>query len=303
MLNHLTTEQRNPDSESLDSLSALDIVTLMNREDATVAAAVLTQAAAIAAAVDVIVDRIQGGGRLVYLGAGTSGRLGVLDAAECPPTFSVPAGLVLGVIAGGLSALTTSVEGAEDHPEYAVRDLQGHGLNAGDVLVGIATSGRTPYVIGGMAYARHIGVFTIGLSCNRDSELEEVSQLMISPVVGPEVLSGSTRLKAGTATKMVLNMLTTASMVRLGKTYGNLMVDMRATNTKLMARARRIVAAVADVSEADAESLLQQCGGEVKTAIVVERRRVSPQQARQWLAQAHGHLRQALERKENSASG
>ena len=184
-----------------------------------------------------------------------------------------------------------------------MRDLQGHGLNARDVLVGIATSGRTPYVIGGMAYARHIGAFTIGVSCNQDSSLAEVSELMITPVVGPEVLSGSTRLKAGTATKMVLNMLTTASMVRLGKTYGNLLVDMRATNTKLMARARRIVAAVAEVSEADAEALLQQCGGEVKTAIVVVRCQVSPHRARQWLEQAHGHLRQALERQNNPTSG
>jgi N-acetylmuramic acid 6-phosphate etherase len=251
----------------------------------------------------VIVERIRDGGRLVYVGAGTSGRLGVLDAAECPPTFSVPAGLVLGIIAGGTTALTSAVEGAEDHPDDAVRDLQRHNLNAHDVLVGIATSGRTPYVIGGMTYARQIGVCTIGLSCNQDSQLEQVSQLMISPVVGPEVLSGSTRLKAGTATKMVLNMLTTASMVRLGKTYGNLLVDMRATNTKLLARARRIVAAIADVSEADAELLLQRCGGEVKTAIVVKRRQVSPPQARQWLAQAHGHLRQALERKEEPACG
>jgi N-acetylmuramic acid 6-phosphate etherase len=303
MLNHLTTEQRNPDSEAIDSLSALDIVMLMNGQDAMVAAAVRTQAATIAAAVDVIVERIRGGGRLVYLGAGTSGRLGVLDAAECPPTFSVPAGLVLGIIAGGTTALTSAVEGAEDHPEHAVRDLQSENLNARDVLVGIATSGRTPYVIGGLAYARQVGAFTIGLSCNRDSQLEQVSQLMISPVVGPEVLSGSTRLKAGTATKLVLNMLTTASMVRLGKTYGNLLVDMRATNTKLLARARRIVATIAEVSEADAESLLQRCDGEVKTAIVVKRRQVSPQQARQWLEQTHGHLRQALEQMVNPECG
>jgi N-acetylmuramic acid 6-phosphate etherase len=295
MLNHLTTEQRNPHSECLDSLSALDIITLMNREDAQVAPAVLSQAATIAAAVDVIVDRMQQGGRLVYLGAGTSGRLGVLDAAECPPTFSTPPGLVVGIIAGGPSALTTAVEGAEDRPEAAERDLQQHDFDARDVLVGIATSGRTPYVIGGLAYARHIGAFTIGLSCNRDSQLEQVSQLMITPVVGPEVLSGSTRLKAGTATKMVLNMLTTASMVRLGKTYGNLMVDMRATNSKLLARARRIVATLTETSEDEAGTLLQRCGGEVKTAIVTRRCGVSPDQARQRLAAARGHLRQALE--------
>jgi N-acetylmuramic acid 6-phosphate etherase len=295
MLNHLTTEQRNPHSEAIDSLSALEIVTLMNREDAQVAAAVHAQAATIAAAVDVIVDRIQRGGRLVYLGAGTSGRLGVLDAAECPPTFSTPPGLVRGIIAGGERALTTAVEGAEDHPEHAVQDLQDDSFSARDALVGIATSGRTPYVIGALTYARQIGAFTIGLACNRDSQLEEVSDLMITPVVGPEVLSGSTRLKAGTATKMVLNMLTTATMVRLGKTYGNFMVDMRATNTKLLARARRIVATLADMSEAEAETLLQRCAGEVKTAIIVQRCQVSPEQARQRLELAHGHLRRALE--------
>jgi len=295
MLNHLTTEQRNPHSESLDSLSALEIVLLMNREDAQVAAAVHAQAAAIAAAVDVIVDRIRQGGRLVYIGAGTSGRLGVLDASECPPTFNTPPGLVVGVIAGGPRALTTSVEGAEDHPETAVKDLEDRSLTERDVLVGIATSGRTPYVIGGLDYARTIGAFTIGLSCNQDSALEAACQIMITPVVGPEVLSGSTRLKAGTATKMVLNMLTTASMVRLGKTYGNLMVDMRASNTKLMARARRIVATLAEVSETEAETLLQQCAGDVKTAILAARCAVSPHQARELLERAGGHLRRALE--------
>ncbi len=295
MLNQLTTEQRNPCSERIDSLSALDIVLLMNREDAQVAEAVRAQAATVAAAVEVIVERIGRGGRLVYLGAGTSGRLGVLDAAECPPTFNTPPSLVLGIIAGGPDALTTAVEGAEDHPEHAVRDLRARDFRAGDVLVGIATSGRTPYVIGGLAYARQIGAFTIGLTCNRDSQLEAVSDLMIAPVVGPEVISGSTRLKAGTATKMVLNMLTTASMVRLGKTYGNWMVDLRATNSKLLARSQRIVAELAEVSEAAAAELLQQCAGEVKTAIVVRRLGVTPEQARRRLAHAHGHLRQALE--------
>ena len=249
MLNHLTTEQQNPDSAAIDSCSAREIVELMNREDAQVAVAVGTQSAAIAAAVDIIVDRLRRRGRLLYLGAGTSGRLGVLDAAECPPTFNTPPGLVVGIIAGGSDALTRAIEGAEDHADRAVQDLQSHALSDRDVLVGIATSGRTPYVLGGMAYARHAGAFTIGLSCNQDSALAEVAELMIAPVVGPEVLSGSTRLKAGTATKMVLNMLTTASMIRLGKTYGNLLVDLQATNKKLTARARRIVASLADISE------------------------------------------------------
>ena len=296
MLNHLTTEQRNPESECIDALTAVEIVKLMNREDATVAAAVASQTAEIARAVDVIVERIRGGGRLIYLGAGTSGRLGVLDAAECPPTFNTPPALIVGIIAGGEAALTRAVEGAEDHPEVAVRDLSAESLTAGDVVLGIATSGRTPYVIGGLKHARGMGAYTIGLSCNRDSELAAVAELMIAPVVGPEVISGSTRLKAGTATKMVLNMLTTATMVRLGKTYGNLMVDLRATNSKLLARSRRIVAALTGLSETDAEALLDQCQGEVKTAIVVHRRLVSADTARRWLREANGHLRQALER-------
>ena len=296
MLNHLTTEQQHPDSVAIDSWGAREIVELMNREDAQVAVAVGTQAAAIAAAVDRIVDRLRRGGRLLYLGAGTSGRLGVLDAAECSPTFNTPPGLVVGIIAGGPEALTRAIEGAEDHADRAVQDLQSHALSDRDVLVGIATSGRTPYVMGGMAYARRIGAVTIGLSCNHDSALAEVAELMIAPVVGPEVLSGSTRLKAGTATKMVLNMLTTASMIRLGKTYGNLLVDLQATNKKLTARARRIVAALANVSETEADAVLAQCDGQVKTAILVHRGRVAPQQARQWLAQANGHLREALQR-------
>ncbi|MHB0959781.1 MAG: N-acetylmuramic acid 6-phosphate etherase [Pirellulaceae bacterium] len=296
MLNHLTTEQQNPNSAAIDTWTAREIVELMNREDAQVALAVGAQATPIAAAVDIIVDRLRHDGRLVYLGAGTSGRLGVLDAAECPPTFDTPPGLVVGIIAGGSDALTHAIEGAEDNADQAIRDLQRHCLCNRDVLVGIATSGRTPYVMAGLAHARRIGAFTIGLSCNQDSALQEVAELMIAPVVGPEVLSGSTRLKAGTATKMVLNILTTASMIRLGKTYGNLLVDLRATNTKLTIRARRIVAILADVSEREAEALLAQCDGQVKTAILMHRTHATSQQARQWLAEAHGHLRLALER-------
>ena len=295
MLNHPTTEQRNPESEAIDSLTPQEIVQLMNQQDACVAEAIATQSSQIAQAIEGIVARMRQGGRLIYLGAGTSGRLGVLDAAECPPTFNTPPELVLGVIAGGERALTRAVEGAEDHPEFAVQDLQARNLSADDVLVGIATSGRTPYVIGGLRYARQIGALTIGLVCNLDSELANVAELMITPVVGPEVISGSTRLKAGTATKMVLNMLTTGTMVSLGKTYGNLMVDLRATNNKLLDRSRRIVATLAEVSETEAEELLERCGGDVKTAIIVKRRDVSPQQARDLLDRARGHLRRALE--------
>jgi N-acetylmuramic acid 6-phosphate etherase len=303
MLNKLTTEARNPNSQCIDELSPIDIVRLMNTEDAKVAAAVGREADAIARAVDVIAERLRGGGRLIYIGAGTSGRLGVLDAAECPPTFSTPPELVVGLIAGGYSALTRAVEGAEDRPETAVADLQAISLAAGDVLVGIATSGRTPYVIGGLRYARGIGAFTIGFSCNESSELAGECDLAITPVVGPEVISGSTRLKAGTATKLVLNMLTTGVMVRLGKTYGNLMVDLRATNSKLLARSRRIVSELTGVSESEAEALLLRCGGELKTAVVSHSRRVLPEVARQLLDSSGGQMRAALALQAGGGSG
>ena len=293
-LEQLTTEARNPASAAIDSLSALEIVQLMNGEDALVAAAVADQAESIARAIDAITQRLRSGGRLVYLGAGTSGRLGVLDASECPPTFSTPPELVVGVIAGGQEALTRSIEGAEDVPGSGGRDLQNIALTPQDAVVGIATSGRTPYVIGGLQYALQIGALTIGLSCNADSELQACSQLMIVPVVGPEVISGSTRLKAGTATKMVLNMLSTGAMVRLGKTYGNLMVDLRAVNAKLIARSQRIVSELTGLDAAAAEALLAECDGELKTAIVAQQRGVPPHDARRLLAEAEGHLRRAL---------
>lgn len=295
MLEDLTTESQNPASSSIDSLSAAEIVHLMNAEDASVPAAIGDEADAIAQAIDVITDRMRYGGRLIYLGAGTSGRLGVLDASECPPTFNTRPEQVVGLIAGGPTALTRAVEGAEDHPELAVEDLQMIELSANDVLVGIATSGRTPYVIGGLEYARSVGAFAIGFCCNLDSRLHAVSDLIIAPIVGPEVVSGSTRLKAGTATKMVLNMLTTGAMVRLGKTYGNLMVDLRATNTKLTERSRRIVMKLTDLSAVDADRQLTACEGEVKTAIAATRMNVSPAEARERLHQCDGHLRRALE--------
>ena len=295
MAKNLTTESRNPASEAIDSLSALEIVRLINSEDAQVARAVAGEESAIARAIEAITERLAGGGRLVYIGAGTSGRLGVLDAAECPPTFNAPPEQVVGLIAGGRSAMFRAVEGAEDSPQLAADDLKEIGLSSGDALVGIATSGRTPYVIGGMQYAQSQGVYTIGLSCNRDSKLVACSDLIIAPIVGPEVISGSTRMKAGTATKMVLNMLTTGAMVRLGKTYGNLMVDLRASNTKLVARSRRIVSMLTDLCEAEAEKLLSRCDGELKTAVVVSLKLVTPQEARRLLANAGGHLRRVLE--------
>ncbi len=295
MVDDLTTEGRNPASEAIDGLSAAEIVRLINTEDARVAEAVGRESAAIARAVEVIAGRLRGGGRLVYIGAGTSGRLGLLDAAECPPTFDTPPEQVVGLIAGGPPAMTRAVEGAEDNPALAVADLEAIGFCERDVLVGIATSGRTPYVLGGLQYARQLGAFTVGLTCNRDSALEDAAELMIVPVVGPEVISGSTRMKAGTATKMVLNTLTTGAMVLLGKTYGNLMVDLRATNTKLVDRARRIVMALTDLSSDEAEKLLADCDGELKTAVAAHLRGVTPAEARRLLGQADGRLRQVLE--------
>jgi N-acetylmuramic acid 6-phosphate etherase len=294
-LRRLTTESRNPASEAIDSLDALGIVQLINSQDALVAEAVAQQQQEIAEAVERIAAGLREGGRLVYVGAGTSGRLGVLDAAECPPTFNTPPQLVVGVIAGGAAALTRAVEGAEDHREFAEEDLRAIDLGDRDVVVGIATSGRTPYVIGGLLYARRLGCFTVGISCNRDSDLAAAAKHMITPIVGPEVISGSTRMKAGTATKMVLNMLTTGAMVLLGKTYGNLMVDLRATNTKLLIRSRQIVSALTSLSESQAEALLQRCGGEVKTAVVCHVCDVTPDAARQRLQRHRGHLRAALE--------
>jgi N-acetylmuramic acid 6-phosphate etherase len=290
----LTTELPNPNSTQIDSLSPLQIAQLMNREDHGVAEAVGKELPQVATAIELITSRMRLGGRLLYIGAGTSGRLGVLDASECPPTFSTDPGLVVGIIAGGERALTTAIEGAEDDPSQAQLDLQHQHLSSKDVLVGIATSGRTPYVIGALKYARSLGAVTIGLVCNAESELAAHADVMITPVVGPEVISGSTRMKAGTATKLVLNMLSTGTMIQLGKTYGNLMVDLRATNSKLRSRSIRIVQSLTNLDAGQAEELLKQCGGEVKTAIVVQRCQLNPDAARERLRQNQGHLRLAL---------
>lgn len=289
-----STEARNQASMSIDSLSALEIVQLMNQEDARVASAVATESASIAQAIDLIAARFRVGGRLIYMGAGTSGRLGVLDASECPPTFSVKPGMVIGLIAGGKAALTSAIEGAEDRRAEGTTDLQQLGLTANDVVMGIASSGRTPYVMGGLEYARSVNASTIGFACNAGSALIPLSDIMITPIVGPEVVTGSTRLKAGTATKMVLNMLTTGAMVLIGKTYGNLMVDLTATNEKLKDRSQRIVSELTGLAAADARALLLQCEGQVKTAVVAHQGHVSPEQARQILLDHGGHLRRAL---------
>lgn len=294
-LGELTTEARNPLTTGLDSLSALEIVRLINSEDAKLALAVEAVSDPIAEAIDIIADRLSKGGRLIYMGAGTSGRLGVLDAVECPPTFNTEPELVVGLIAGGPEGLLRAVEGAEDSRDMGREDLQNLALSNLDVVVGIAASGRTPYVIGGLDFARKTGAFAIGFSCNLDAELIKHVDLNIIPVVGPEVLSGSTRLKAGTATKMVLNMLTTGAMVRMGKTYSNLMVDLRATNEKLGERALRIVQELTNCADSEAADLLKRCAGEIKTAVVSQNLGISPQAARTRLESVGGHLRRALE--------
>lgn len=291
----MLTEESNPRTAELDRFSALEIVTAMNDEDTTVAAAVRRALPSIARAVDSVVERLRAGGRLIYVGAGTSGRLGVLDAVECVPTFSVDPGLVVGVIAGGDPALTLAVEGAEDRYEDGQRDLQAIGAGALDAVVGIAASGRTPYVLGALDYANALGALTVAVSCNDPAPMLAHAQIGVPVVVGPEVLAGSTRLKAGTAQKMVLNMISTAVMVRLGKVYGNLMVDVKVTNQKLAERARRIVSHVAGVDGAEADRLLSLTGNEVKPAIVVARRGVSPDEARALLRDAGGALRAVID--------
>ncbi|MFN9642944.1 MAG: N-acetylmuramic acid 6-phosphate etherase [Pirellula sp.] len=296
-IDHLTTEQTNSASVAIDTLSSLEIVQLMNAEDRKIADAVAAVAENIAIAVDKIAEQMRLGGRLFYVGAGTSGRLGVLDASECPPTFNTDPSQVVGIIAGGDRALRTPIEGAEDDLNGAERDLATHQFSNSDVLVGIASSGRTPYVIGGLRYAQRLGAFAIGFTCNSTSDLETCSDLVIAPVVGPEVISGSTRLKSGTATQMVLNMLTTGAMVLLGKTYGNWMVDLRATNIKLKARSIRIVSALAELSEPEAVEALERCDGEVKVAIVSTRRNLSATDSRELLRTAGGRLRVALQMK------
>lgn len=267
----MQTETRNPKSRHIDQLPTLDALRIMNEEDVTVALAVREALPSIARAVDVIVDRLRRGGRLFYVGAGTSGRLAVVDASECVPTFNTDPSLVQALIAGGSAALVTSVEDAEDNREAGHNDLLERGVSAADVVVGIAASGRTPYVLAAIETAKSVGAATVGLACNAPAPLLDAAEIAIAVVTGPEVVTGSTRLKAGTAQKMVLNMLSTASMIQLGKVYGNRMVDVRVSNEKLLDRARRIVAEVAGVSMERAAELLDAAGHEAKTAIAMSR--------------------------------
>jgi N-acetylmuramic acid 6-phosphate etherase len=293
-LAQLLTEARNPASEHLDELPTLQMLEVMNNEDAKVAAAVRAELPNIARAVDDIAARFGRGGRLFYIGAGTSGRLGVLDASECPPTFSVSPDLVQGLIAGGDRALRLSSEHSEDSRVEGARDLAAAGFAAGDTLVGIAASGRTPYVLGAVSYAKELGGLTVGLSCVPGSALARAADIAITPATGAEVLTGSTRLKAGTATKLVLNMLSTGVMVRTGATYGNLMVNVRPTNAKLVDRAERIVAAATGCSQEDAGRLLVESGESVKTAIVMGKLGLGRESAEERLAAVGGVLARAM---------
>ena len=295
MLDPRVTERRNPRSADIDLASPLEIVDLMNAEDRTVADAVATQREAIAQAIALVEAAFRGGHRLFYVGAGTSGRLGVLDAAECPPTFGSDPAMVQGIIAGGSAALTRAQENAEDRPDAAREDLAAAGVRAGDVVIGIAASGTTPYVRAALAYATELGATAVILACSPPpAELLAAVTLAILPITGPEVVTGSTRLKAGTATKLVLNTITTGAMVRLGKTYGNLMVDLRATNEKLRDRAERLVITTCGVEREAARTLLAQAEGSVKLAIVMHKLGLDAAAARERLAAAGGVIRRVV---------
>ncbi|MCX5311579.1 N-acetylmuramic acid 6-phosphate etherase [Streptomyces sp. NBC_00154] len=290
----LTTEAFRPELAEIDRLDTLEIARIMNGEDRTVPTAVAARLPEIAAAIDGTAARMARGGRLIYAGAGTPGRLGILDASECPPTFNTDPSEVIGLIAGGPSAIITAVEGAEDSKELAAADLDALDLTLDDTVVGISASGRTPYAIGAVEHARAKGALTIGLSCNADSALGAAAEHPVEIVVGPELLTGSTRLKAGTAQKLVLNMLSTITMIRLGKTYGNLMVDVRASNEKLRARSRRIVALATGASDEEIEAALAATDGEVKNAILTILGQVDGPTAATLLSASDGHLRAAL---------
>ena len=299
----LLTEQQNPRSAAIDSFSTEEMLRVINAEDRLVADAVGREIPAIARAVDAVAAAFENGGRLFYIGAGTSGRLGVLDASECPPTFSAPPELVQGIMAGGEAALSRATETTEDDPAIGVRDLQARGFRAGDVLVGLAASGRTPYVLGAMAEARRLGAVTVGVSCTPDSELARAADIAITPLVGPEAITGSTRMKAGTAQKMVLNMLSTGVFVRRGYVYGNLMVNVQPKNRKLVDRATRIVAQAAGVEYERAAALLAAAGKSSRVAIVMAKTGLDRGAAERLLDDAGGRVALALERAAESHEG
>ena len=293
-LKKMTTETRNDASENLDCMSSIEIVTLMNREDEKIAPAVRKQLPQIAEAVDLCVKSLEQGGRIIYLGAGTSGRLGAIDAAECPPTFGVSRDTVIGLIAGGNQLEISLNNDREDSPDCGKSDLRGIGLNNKDTVIGVAASGRTPYVVGGLDYATELGCNTVSIACNNDSIIGKHASVAIEAIVGSEVLTGSTRLKAGTAQKMILNMISTASMVRTGKAYRNLMVDVVQTNEKLVVRAQNILMEATGVSREEAVTVLEKAGGSVKKAIVMVLASCTAEEAQRRFDTAQGHVREAL---------
>ncbi|MBP0998941.1 N-acetylmuramic acid 6-phosphate etherase [Serratia fonticola] len=294
-LSQMVTESRNPASSQIDTLPTLDMLAVINSEDQKVPLAVAATLSAIARVVDLVVDAFACGGRLIYCGAGTSGRLGILDASECPPTYGTPREQVVGLIAGGHTAILQAVENAEDNPQMGEQDLRNLGFNARDVLVGIAASGRTPYVLGAMAYARSVGATAVAISCNPNSAMSQAADIAIEPVVGPEVVTGSSRMKAGTAQKLILNMITTGAMIRSGKVYSNLMVDVEATNAKLIQRQVNIVVEATECSPEEAEEALNQCQRHCKTAIVMILGGLSAPEASAVLSKNKGFIRQALQ--------
>ena len=293
-LSFIDTEKSNPATGRIDEEATEGICRLINTQDCLVAPAVALVLPQISQAVDLIFAQLSSGGRLIYMGAGTSGRLGVLDAVECPPTFGIDPGLVVGLMAGGPSAFVKAREGAEDDRNAGAEDLKQIGLRAADALVGITASGRTPYVLGGMAYAASLGVPVIGIACTANAALSEFARVTIAPLCGPEVITGSTRMKSGTAQKMVLNMLSTAVMIKLGKVWGNLMVDVKATNEKLVQRAVGIIRETCGVTDGEASETLKRCGGSCKKAIVCIKCRLTSEQAQAALEKAGGHIAQAL---------
>lgn len=295
-LKKIATEQRNPNTMNIDRLSTLDMVKLINQEDHRVAEAVAMVTDRIAEAINVIADRLSKGGRLIYCGAGTSGRLGILDAVECPPTYSTEPEMVQALMAGGYPAIFKAVEGAEDSKELGVQDMKNIGFAAGDVLVGIAASGRTPYVLGCMEYARELGAPTVSVTCCPGSVLDSFADIGIAPCPGPEVITGSTRMKSGTAQKMVLNMLSTGTMIKLGKVYGNLMVDVKPSNEKLIRRCITIVCNATDCDEAAATAALEACGYRPKTAIVMVLCGVDAETAKAMLEKSNGRVAKVLEK-------
>ena len=294
-LENLTTESRNSSSLNIDKVSTLDMVKIINNEDKKVALAVEKELVKIAEAIDGIVSGMQKGGRLIYIGAGTSGRLGILDASECPPTYGVSEELVQGIIAGGTEAIFRAKEGAEDSKELAIEDLKSKNITENDTIVGLAASGRTPYVIGGLEYANKIGALTVSITCNANSEVAKVSKVSIAPVVGAEVVTGSTRMKAGTGQKLVLNMLSTGTMIKLGKVYGNLMVDVRATNKKLVERAKKIVCEATGVDREVAEKVLKETNYDVKLSILMILTGLDINEAKEKLSQNKGYIAKAME--------